>query len=107
VFLQNLRELSMHLLKQSSMRSNKLRSRSLSEPNAMHVHAVATKYASSQLEISRSLCAHLTLAAGVDARLHKQIGFQLMYVIQLILVVDNRFRIMPKRNYLNLFYSYL
>lgn len=51
----------------------------MSEPNAMHVHAVATKYASSQLEISRSLCAHLTLAAGVDARLHKQIGFQLMY----------------------------
>lgn len=48
------------------------------EPNAMHVHAVATKYASSQLEISRSLCAHLTLAAGVDARLHKHIGFQLM-----------------------------
>lgn len=52
----------------------------MSEPNAMHVHAVATKYASSQLEISRSLCAHLTLAAGVDARHHKQIGFQLMYV---------------------------
>jgi len=52
----------------------------MSEPNAMHVHAVATKYASSQLEISRSLCAHLTLAAGVDTRLHKQIGFQLMYV---------------------------
>lgn len=69
----------MHLLKQSSMRSNKLRNRSMSEPNAMHVHAVATKYASSQLEISRSLCAHLTLAAGVDTRLHKQIGFQLMY----------------------------
>ncbi|XP_025207382.1 protein pigeon isoform X1 [Melanaphis sacchari] len=74
----NLRELSMHLLKQSSMRSNKLRNRSMSEPNAMHVHAVATKYASSQLEISRSLCAHLTLAAGVDTRLHKQIGFQLI-----------------------------
>lgn len=70
----------MHLLKQCSVRSNKLRSvRSMSEPNAMHVHAVATKYASSQLEISRSLCAHLTLAAGVDTRLHKHIGFQLMY----------------------------
>lgn len=52
----------------------------MSEPNAMHVHAVATKYASSQLEITRSLCAHLTLAAGVDTRLHNQIGFQLMYV---------------------------
>ncbi|VVC38649.1 Hypothetical protein CINCED_3A011046 [Cinara cedri] len=74
----NLRELSMHLLKQSSLYSNKLRSRYMSEPNAMHVHAVATKYASSQLEISRSLCAHLTLAAGVDVRLHKHIGFQLI-----------------------------
>lgn len=69
----------MHLLKQSSMHSNKLRNRSMSEPNAMHVHAVATKYASSQLEISRSLCAHLTLSAGIDTRLHKHIGFQLMY----------------------------
>ncbi|XP_025425466.1 protein pigeon isoform X2 [Sipha flava] len=74
----NLRELSMHLLKQSSMRTNKLRSRTMSEPNAMHVHAVATKYASSQLEISRSLCANLTLAAGVDVRLHKRTGFQLI-----------------------------
>ncbi|XP_050425482.1 protein pigeon isoform X2 [Adelges cooleyi] len=78
----NLRELSMHLLKQSSMQSNTLRSRSMPEPNAMHVHAVATKYASSQLEISRSLCAHLTLAAGVDARQQKLTGFQLIDYIE-------------------------
>lgn len=83
---QNLRELSMHLLKQSSMRTNKLRSRAVSEPNAMHVHAVATKYASSQLEISRSLCANLTLAAGVDVRLHQQIGFHLMYVMLILIL---------------------
>lgn len=62
----------------------------MSEPNAMHVHAVATKYASSQLEISRSLCAHLSLAAGVDARHHKQIGFQLMYASTVLLRSNSR-----------------
>ncbi|XP_050523208.1 protein pigeon isoform X2 [Daktulosphaira vitifoliae] len=77
----NLRELSMHLLKQSSMHSNKLRNRSMSEPNAMHVHAVATKYVTSQLEVSRLLCAHLTLAGGVDTRLQKFTGFQLIDTI--------------------------
>lgn len=68
----------MHLLKQSSFHSNKLRNRSMLEPNPMHVHAVATKYASSQLEVSRLLCAHLTLAGGVDTKLLKFTGFQLM-----------------------------
>lgn len=43
----------------------------------MQVHAVAMRYASSQLEISKILCSFLTQAAGIDTKRGER-GFPLM-----------------------------
>ncbi|XP_054277768.1 protein pigeon [Macrosteles quadrilineatus] len=61
----NLREVSMHLLKQSRSRES-----------PMQVHAVATRYAAAQLEQSRQLCQLITKAASVDTTTHR--GFMLI-----------------------------
>lgn len=66
LYFQNLREVSMHLLK---------RGRSRESP--MQVHAVATRYAAAQLELSRLLCQLMTKAAGIDTNSHER-GFPLM-----------------------------
>ncbi|XP_063238658.1 protein pigeon isoform X2 [Bacillus rossius redtenbacheri] len=63
----NLRELSMHLLKGAAGRQT-----------PMHVHVVATRYVSAQLETSRLLCQLLCRSAAVDARLQQERGFPLV-----------------------------
>lgn len=69
IWLQNLRELSVHLLKHAHRGHSPL-----------HVHAVATRYVAAQLDMSRSLCRQLCLAAKVDPRQERQRGFPLMLV---------------------------
>ncbi|CAH1117279.1 unnamed protein product [Phaedon cochleariae] len=59
----NLREISMHLLKQSSNNTNKFQQQNQS---SMHVHAVATRYVTAQLDQSRQLCQILCKAALYD-----------------------------------------
>jgi hypothetical protein len=61
--LQNLRELSMHLVKYG-------------RESPMQVHAVATRHAAAQLEMSRFLCSLVTKSAGVSTQFSK--GFQLV-----------------------------
>lgn len=56
----------MHLLKNSLRES------------PIHVHAVATRYVSAQLEISKQLCHLLTKLAGVDDELKTDKGFSLV-----------------------------
>ncbi|XP_034237038.1 protein pigeon isoform X2 [Thrips palmi] len=63
----NLRELSVHLLKHAHRGQSPL-----------HVHAVATRYVAAQLDMSRSLCRQLCLAAKVDPRHEKERGFALI-----------------------------
>lgn len=62
----NLREVSMHLLKRGQGRET-----------PMQVHAVATRYAAAQLELSRVLCQLMTRAAGVNTNNHER-GFSLI-----------------------------
>ncbi|KAK3913788.1 Protein pigeon [Frankliniella fusca] len=63
----NLRELSVHLLKHAHRGQSPL-----------HVHALATRYVAAQLDMSRSLCRQLCLAAKVDPRHEKDRGFPLI-----------------------------
>lgn len=63
----NLRELSVHLLKHAHRGQSPL-----------HVHAVATRYVAAQLDMSRSLCRQLCLAAKVDPRHERERGFPLI-----------------------------
>ncbi|KAK5644560.1 hypothetical protein RI129_005860 [Pyrocoelia pectoralis] len=69
----NLRELSMHLLKQST--DNKMSRFQWQSQTPMHVHAVATRYVAAQLEQSRFLCHILSKAIGFDPKYEQEKGF--------------------------------
>ncbi|CAG9860216.1 unnamed protein product [Phyllotreta striolata] len=71
----NLRELSMHLLKQTSNSSKKFRQ---TDQSNMHVHAAATRYVSSQLDQSRQLCEIVCKAATYDPEEDDDKGFILI-----------------------------
>ncbi|KAJ8978824.1 hypothetical protein NQ317_018915 [Molorchus minor] len=75
----NLRELSMHLLKQSS--DNKMNRFQWQSQTPMHVHAVATRYITAQLDQSRQLCQILCKAACYEPRYELDKGF--VYINQL------------------------
>ncbi|XP_049858865.1 protein pigeon isoform X1 [Schistocerca gregaria] len=62
----NLRELSMHLLKNGSRQT------------PMNVHIVATRYVAAQLEVSKHLCAMLCQCAGIDSYKEQEKGFALI-----------------------------
>ncbi|GFG36550.1 hypothetical protein Cfor_06172 [Coptotermes formosanus] len=62
----NLRELSMHLLKNSNKQS------------PMHVHVVATRYVAAQLEMSKYLCQLMCRCAAVDPHQEQERGFALV-----------------------------
>lgn len=66
ICLQNLRELSLHLLKNC-----------LREPH-IHVHSVATRYVAAQLEISKLLCHLLGKLAGLEDEMKAGKGFALL-----------------------------
>ncbi|XP_022909913.1 protein pigeon isoform X2 [Onthophagus taurus] len=68
----NLRELSMHLLKQST--DNKISRFQWQSQTPMHVHAVATRYVGAQLEQSRNLC-QILCKACVKALCTEEKGF--------------------------------
>ncbi|CAH0561891.1 unnamed protein product [Brassicogethes aeneus] len=69
----NLRELSMHLLKQSA--ENKITRFQWQLQTPMHVHAVATRYVTAQLDQSRYLCQILCKAATYEPRHDLDKGF--------------------------------
>ncbi|XP_072387915.1 protein pigeon [Diabrotica undecimpunctata] len=71
----NLRELSMHLLKQTSDTTRKFQ---MTDQSAMHVHAVATRYVGAQLEQSRQLCQIVCKAATYDPAEDVDKGFILI-----------------------------
>ncbi|CAH1110405.1 unnamed protein product [Psylliodes chrysocephalus] len=71
----NLRELSMHLLKQTS---NSLKKFQQSDQSNLHVHAVATRYVSAQLDQSRQLCEIICKAATYDSEEDEDKGFILI-----------------------------
>ncbi|CAH2000725.1 unnamed protein product [Acanthoscelides obtectus] len=72
----NLRELSMHLLKQST--ENRMNKWQWQSQTPMHVHAVATRYITAQLDQSRQLCQLLCKAATYEPRLEMDKGFIFM-----------------------------
>ncbi|XP_076179612.1 gamma-secretase activating protein pigeon [Ptiloglossa arizonensis] len=71
----NLRELSMYLLKHGTQTSMTYVQGSCTP---LHVHAMATRHAAAQLEISRALCQMLCRAASVDPRIEQERGFILV-----------------------------
>ena len=71
----NLRELSMFLLKYG-IQSSRKHLQGACTP--LHVHAMATKHVSAQLETSRLLCQMLCKASNVDSRLEQERGFPLV-----------------------------
>lgn len=66
----------MHLLKQST--ENKMSCFQWQSQTPMHVHAVATRYISAQLEQSRLLCQILCKAATTDIKYEQEKGFLFM-----------------------------
>lgn len=70
----NLRELSMHLLKQTST-DNKMTRFNWQSQTPMHVHAVATRYIASQLEQSKYLCQILCKFVTLNTKYETDKGF--------------------------------
>lgn len=68
----------MHLLKQST--ENKMTYFQWQSQTPIHVHAVATRYVSAQLEQSRHLCQILCKAAIGEIKYDQDKGFMFMYI---------------------------